>query len=420
MKILHVTQNYYPSVGGPQYTMKHVSEKLLEYYGDNVQVCTTNSMFGPESTLFQKIEPAVEEINGVEVHRLPFNRWHYPFIKYAGKVVGKLTGKGLPESIAKKRWGLDSPAIDKMMSAADVDLIMATTILYNFADYPMWRNTTSNPKPFVLYGAIHLHKPISANSSLIARAKGCDCYIANTEFERQELIKYGADGRKIVTIGTGIELDNYHCNEEAVQKFKTKHNIKPTDTVIGFIGRLVKGKGVAILIEALRKMVPTNPNLKLVLAGGTTEYVPIIKKAIEEEGLPIVLIENFDESEKAVIYHSLDAFVLASQSESFGVVFLEAWACKKPVIGTRMGAIESLLNEGVDSLLFEAGDSDSLVSQLQKLIEDKGLQQRLGEQGHIKVQNNYTWPVIVERYRNAYLFGIENFNRKHKKSLAVG
>ncbi|HXL55266.1 MAG TPA: hypothetical protein VN958_03350, partial [Chitinophagaceae bacterium] len=63
MKILHVCQNYFPSKGGPQYTMKHISEKLVELYGDEVTVCTTNSLFNPESVLYQKVSPAYEEIN---------------------------------------------------------------------------------------------------------------------------------------------------------------------------------------------------------------------------------------------------------------------------------------------------------------------------------------------------------------------
>ena len=49
MKVLHVTHNYFPSKGGPQYTMKNLSEKLVTYYGDEVEVCTTNSLYGQES-----------------------------------------------------------------------------------------------------------------------------------------------------------------------------------------------------------------------------------------------------------------------------------------------------------------------------------------------------------------------------------
>jgi glycosyltransferase involved in cell wall biosynthesis len=418
MNILHVTQNYHPSVGGPQYIMKHLSEKLVEYYGDDVEVCTTNSYYGPETKLFKKIEPRVEVIGKVRVHRLAFNRWHYPLLELGNKVYAKVTGKGLPHKIIKKRWALDSPAIDNMMASSRADVIMVTTIIYNFSDYPAWRFKTSNPKPFVLYGAVHLHKPLSPDSPLIARALKCDCYVANTEFERQELIKYGVDAQKIVTIGIGIDVKDLECKPNEVQEFRKKYGIEDDDVLIAFIGRLVKGKGVAILIEAFRNLYNENRKIKLLLAGGTTEYVPEIKRVIEEEKLPIILIENFDDEYKRVLFNSLDIFVLASQSESFGIVFLEAWSCKKPVVGTRMGAIASLLSEGTDSLLFNPADVHDLVKQLQVLIDNKELRGSLGNNGYNKAVENYNWPLVVWRYRKAYDLAIKNFKSKYATTKA--
>src|SRR5215831_3584813 len=146
MNILHLCHNYYPSKGGPQYTMKHLSEKFVHEYGDAVNVYTTNSYYGPESAHFKKIEPAFEMINGVCVQRFPFRRWHYPLIKFSGKVYGKFTGQLLPYSIRKLRSGLDSPSLTEALNKADADVIMATTILYNFCDYPSWRFTTYKPK----------------------------------------------------------------------------------------------------------------------------------------------------------------------------------------------------------------------------------------------------------------------------------
>jgi glycosyltransferase involved in cell wall biosynthesis len=414
MKILHVSQNYYPSVGGPQYTMKHVSEKLVEYYGDTVQVCTTDSLYAPESKLYEKVSPAQENINYVEVSRHPFSRWHYPLITAAGKVYGKVMNKALPYSITKKRWGIDSSAMDKMLAKTNADVIMATTAVYNFADYPTWRFKTRNAKPFVLYGAIHLHVDLPENYPAVVRARACDCYIANTNFEQNKLIEYGVKEDKIVTIGTGIAIEDFEVEMKEVDAFKLAHGIEQTDVVLGYVGRLVKGKGVQILIDAFRKLYAENKSVKLLLAGGTTDYVPDIKKIMKEEELPIILIESFPEQMKGLFYNVLDIFVLASQSESFGVVFLEAWACKKPVIATRMGAISSLLTEGVDSLLFEAKNVDSLAEQLRILIESPGQRSRLGQNGYQKVADNFTWPTIVAKYREAYQLGIRNFESQYK------
>jgi glycosyltransferase involved in cell wall biosynthesis len=293
---------------------------------------------------------------------------------------------------------------------------MATTIIYSFSDYPLWRNKTTLPKPFVLYGALHLHKKLSANDPNIKRAKACDSYIANTEFERSQLIEYGVDGSKIITIGTGIALEDFVVNQDVVQSFKKLHAIEENDVVVGFIGRLVKGKGVTILLDAARRICNENKKVKLLLAGGTTEYVPEIKRIIEEEKLPFILIENFPEEQKSLLYNVLDIFVLASQSESFGVVFLEAWACQKPVIGARMGAIESLLSEGEDSLLFEPQNVNSLYVAIKDLIDNVEKRTRLGLNGYKKVERNFTWPVIVAKYRAAYQLAIDNFAKSRKSA----
>lgn len=412
MKILHVCQNYFPSKGGPQYTMKRVSEKLVEYYGDDVTVCTTNSLYSPESTLFEKIEPAYEVIGQVKINRQPFNRWHYPLIKYGNKVLIKTTGLKLPYNIGKLRYTLDSPAIKRMMLNTEADVIMATTISYDFCNYPTWRTGKKNAKPFVLYGAIHLHNKITDyNDPALVKARICDCYISNTEYERAELINYGVKPHKIVNIGTGIDIEQMQCGENDLIDFKAKYNITDTDVIIGFVGRLVKGKGVGILLDAFRRLHKQNKHAKLLLAGGTTDYVPEIKKAIQEEALPIILIEDFEDSMKALLFNSIDIFVLASQSESFGVVFLEAWACRKPVIGTNMGAVASLVADGKDGLLFTAGNVDDLLEKISILTADKNLRQTLGENGYAKALNNYSWPVIVKKYRDAYLLGIENFKQ---------
>lgn len=414
MKILHVCQNYFPSKGGPQYTMKRVSEKLVEYYGDDVTVCTTNSLYSPESTLFKKIEPAYDVIGQVKINRLPFNRWHYPLIKYSGKILIKAIGLRLPYSIAKLRYTLDSPAIKKMMMNAEADVIMATTISYDFCNYPTWRMGKKNAKPFVLYGAIHLHNKITDyNDPALVKARICDCYISNTEYERAELINYGVKPHKIVNIGTGIDIEGMQCSKNNLIDFKTKYNITGTDVIIGFVGRLVKGKGVSILLDAFRQMHKQNKHAKLLLAGGTTDYVPEIKRAMQEENLPIILIEDFEDSMKPLLFNCIDIFVLASQSESFGVVFLEAWACRKPVIGTNMGAVASLVKDGEDGVLFTAGDAEDLLQKINTLAADKNLRQRLGANGHAKAVNNYSWPVIVKKYRDAYLLGIENFKSEY-------
>lgn len=413
MKVLHVCSNYYPAHGGPQYTMKHLSEKLVAYYGDAVEVATSNALYGPEQTVYKTISPAVENIHGVTVKRYPLVRWHYAWIEKMGRVYKKIFKKPLPHSLRKYRWEMHCPGVDKSMQQTDADVIMATTINYMFTDYPFYRDK-HNAKPFVLYGALHLHIDWPADSPIIQRAKACDCYISNTLYEKQRLMEYGVEADKIVNIGTGIATEDMQCDEAAVKAFRAKHGIADDEVLIGHIGRLSEGKGAGILLEAFITLYQSNPKVKLLLAGTTTEYADKLQQRIMQAQVPVVFTTDFTDADKPVLFHALDLFVLASKGESFGVVFLEAWACKKPVLGTRMGAVASLIEEGKDGLLFEPGDSHELANQLGLLAANAGRRQEMGDNGYHKVQQQYTWPVIVEQYRNAYLLGIKNFKAKQQ------
>jgi len=339
---------------------------------------------------------------------------------YANKVKAKLTGTGLPYTIGKRLGAPASPQLHIAMDAFDGDVIMATTAAYNFCDYPTWRFKTNNPKPFVLHGAIHLHKEPHAQDRAIIRAKTCDCYIANTEFEKNKLVEYGMQPNKIITAGIGVSIAQLQVEQRAVDEFKAAHNIQTSDFVIGFVGRLEVGKGVALLINAVRTLCKKHQHIKLLLAGAKTTYCSEIKRLITQENLPIILLENFDDSVKPLIYHAMNIFVLPSTSESFGVVFLEAWACKKPVLAARMGATASLIKDGKEGLLFELDNIDDLITKIEILIADQHLQTALGVQGYHKVLDNYTWEKIIPAYRQAYLLGIKNFRQLvHQKALAI-
>ncbi len=410
MKILHVCSNYYPAHGGPQYIVKHLSEKLVSEYLDEVKVATSDSLYGPDLLLYKKIRPGVERINKVEVHRFPFNRWHYRLLDFSNRAFKKFLHKPLPHAVRKYRNELHCTGILKMMQHTDAAVIMATTSHYMFCDYPLWRFKTNNPKPFVLYGAMHLHISWPADSPMLTRAKKCDCYIANTVYEKNWLIEKGVPDYKIVSIGIGIDTKEYRCSSKAVQHFRETHNIEEDDILIGYAGRLSEGKGAGILLDAYINIYKTNKKIKLLLAGTYTSYVSVLKEKIAAFGLPVILLENFEDSLKPLLFNAFDIFVLASKGESFGVVFLEAWACKKPVIGVRTGAVASVIKEGFDGHLFEKENAGDLSDKINFLVKNPAEQQRLGRNGFEKVQQQYSWKVIIEKYRNAYLKAIDNFN----------
>jgi glycosyltransferase involved in cell wall biosynthesis len=84
-------------------------------------------------------------------------------------------------------------------------------------------------------------------------------------------------------------------------------------------------------------------------------------------------------------------------------VFLEAWAAQKPVIGARIGAIPTVVNEGQDGLLIEHRNINELVQAIRTLLGNPELRHQLGSAGYQKVRQNYTWNIVADKYRAVYV-----------------
>lgn len=87
-----------------------------------------------------------------------------------------------------------------------------------------------------------------------------------------------------------------------------------------------------------------------------------------------------------------------TDAESFGLSLIEAMACGKPVIGSRVGGIPFVMDEGVDGLLVPPGDVGALASACLRLLDDRKLAEALGAAGRRKVVADYTWNGQVDRY----------------------
>lgn len=105
--------------------------------------------------------------------------------------------------------------------------------------------------------------------------------------------------------------------------------------------------------------------------------------------------------EKLRFLHAADIFVLPSRSESFGIANLEAMACGLAIVTTRTGAVPEYLENEVQALLVDPGDSTALAAALRRLIEDPGLRHRLGKAALRRVQD-FGWDVVGEQVEGLY------------------
>lgn len=270
---------------------------------------------------------------------------------------------------------------------------------------PLWRKCN-----FYYYGSIHLDEDESRRALLpkqLKAIKASTLYLANTAYEKYRLEKLGVDPAKVFVLGTGVDMNDFVVEDEKARAFRKELGIPETGLIVGYVGRIERPKNVLLLIKAFALIAPNHPKLYLLVAGSANTHVDELKEFINTLSADIInrikWVTNFSITEKPLIFNSIDILVLPSHNESFGIVFLEAWSCKKPVIGTSIGAIRNVIADGEDGLLINVNDERSLANQLLKLVSNKALRELMGENGYEKVKQNYTWDIIVARLRKCYL-----------------
>ncbi|MBS1639270.1 MAG: glycosyltransferase family 4 protein [Bacteroidetes bacterium] len=414
MKIVHIVLNYYPSKGGTQWLFQNISERLVKNFNDEVTILTVDSYYGPEKKNYKKIEPAIEIHNGVKIERFSFQRKHLPFLRTLVKLSNRLF-KTHPECWQEKLYGPISASLHNRLQNIEADVVCGSSSAYNYMYYPLERNGI-NKKPFVFMGAIHFTE--NKNEKII-RAKtlkaiaASEFYIANTLFEKEKLIELGIHENNIVIAGCGVEPNDFINNNRAITRKQL--NVNDNEILVGFVGRQEPLKSIDVLIDAVTIARKTNNKIKLIIAGANSWYTPQLKQIIQQanaNGNSVQLISNISEAEKINLYHAIDVFASASASESFGIVFIEAWASKKPVVASNVGSIRCVVDDEQNGLLSIPFNAKNFAENILLLANNNQLRNKLGSNGYEKMLANYTWNVITEKYRNTYLQAIKKFKSK--------
>lgn len=154
-------------------------------------------------------------------------------------------------------------------------------------------------------------------------------------------------------------------------------------------------KGADELIRAVRRLRATVPGLHLVAVGGGDD-VPRLQKLAADLGVSdgVHFLAGLPREQIAACYARADLFALPSAGEGFGLVFLEAMAFAKPVVGAACGGTTDVVEDGVNGLLVPPRDTEGLVQALGRLLGDDVLRAKLGRRGAQLVQQKYQFAVF--------------------------
>ena len=416
MKLLIVVKNYYPSVGGTQIFFQKLAEYCVQQFGFQVQVYTIDSYFGSEKNYYKRINCTEECINGVFVKRFPYRRWHQKPFLLAQKAYIKVFGKS-SDYLSIRRTGPWSSSLQKAIERTDADVIVGATSSYKYMTYPLIRHKLKNAKPFIYQGALHINEKQGIANYVLESIQQSEFYLANSSYERNVLIRMGVPSKSIKVLGIAVEHDITKLQFD--MQYRKQLQFAPAQPLIAFIGRITKLKSIDILVKAMPLISKQIPDICLLIAGYNNNYADELKHLVNllpsDVSNRIHFKLDITVFEKNSIYNSIDLLVLPSKSESFGLVFLEAWAFKRAVIGTKIGAIESIIANGTDGVLFNPDNPEHLASCIIDILKNKDKKNQLGLEGYKKLISNYSWEVVGEKFKHICEHAIEKFAATKKQ-----
>jgi len=420
MRVLITTLAYHPYVGGHAVATAAVAEKLAQK-GHKVSILTSNLIqFSP----LKKAKTELDQLNGVSIVRFDAIWPDLSGVKSSlkgkfGRVFTTLIDK-LSELDEKRPClenvfflarALSFPFTPQMLfwdltSDINSDIIHAFDLVWStsFISYMMAKKRKLR---YVITPFLHLYSPRHRGNSLFKVLRGADAIIAVTESERNFIVERGVPQKKVHLIGVGVETEKLEGGCGVA--FRLKYGIPPEDPIILFVGRKEVDKGVIQLLKSMGYIWSQIPNARLVIIGpngilpsdvkmyyDTLSLVPTNKR---QNVLDLGIVS---EKEKLDAFSASDVFAMPSRRDSFGIVYLEAWYYRKPVVGALCEPIWDVIDDKVNGILVRFGDEKDLANNLLGLLKNEKMREEIGERGYEKVMTKYNSETTVSEIENVY------------------
>jgi glycosyltransferase involved in cell wall biosynthesis len=221
-----------------------------------------------------------------------------------------------------------------------------------------------------------------------------DLACANSEYGRELLVRRGfpRERTRLVRNGVDVRVIDAIASEDVRRQYGW-----PDDVVVaGTVSRLIDYKGIEILVDAMHES-RDDGDLRCVIVGDGPQRRTLERHARRHHLQERLVFAGMERSPEAFV-KAFDIFVLPTiAAEHSSNAIIEAMACAKPVIASRVGGNAELVVDGETGLLVDAGDSAALAAAMQRLASDRTLRLRMGTAGRKRIEEDFRMDVIAPR-----------------------
>jgi glycosyltransferase involved in cell wall biosynthesis len=207
----------------------------------------------------------------------------------------------------------------------------------------------------------------------------------------------GVHEQRVIVIPNGVEVCTNNGNDDR----KASHGFSAGGVVVGAVGRLVPEKGFQYLLQCAPEVLARFPEAKFLLVGDgplRTDLENLARKL----GISSRVIFTGEREDMRALYDRMDIFVLPSLNEGMPMSVLEAMAAMKPVIGTAVGGVPTVVIPEQTGLLVKPADPAALVDAISRLIGDSKLRGSLAEKAQRLVIERYSSREMASKYCSLY------------------
>lgn len=224
-----------------------------------------------------------------------------------------------------------------------------------------------------------------------------DRIVVWTEHERHALRwLYDAEPSRVVVIPPGVDTERFRPLDMA----ESRRRLGVTaNRVLLYVGRLERLKGLDILFRALASLEDSD-DVHLMVVGGSngTRELSRLQRLVHTLGIEgkVSFLGSVDQSRLPAYYSAADVCVLPSYYESFGLAALEAAACGRPVVASKVGGLPSVVRDGETGYLINWRCPGPFVERLETLLENERLRRDMGLAARARAET-MTWEASAQR-----------------------
>jgi glycosyltransferase involved in cell wall biosynthesis len=225
--------------------------------------------------------------------------------------------------------------------------------------------------------------------------------IAISDFIKQLLVESGVDEAKIRVRYLGVDTQRFSPNPAAREDLVRAYNIQPDEIVVSTIAFLRPFKDPDTIVKACGILEQRGVKVRMFVAGDGAMLGELKELAVKCGVAERTHWLGFCPDPTSLLQAS-DIFVLASIGEAFGFVLCEAMACGVPVVGSRIGAIPEVVEEGRTGFLATPQDPMAFAEAIERLAKDQQSRRRMGLNGIERVRANFDVNLYVRNTLQIY------------------